>query len=120
MRRQKLTGKFPTDKPPDPENGSPGAVATATGAEVQTSILQQTSSSYPKLAAHASQIRPVKPTAAIRIVISPTPSGRKWTARLDDRVLCVSAWPLRQVSALAVGRRLPRRHHGGDVAAQHR
>ena len=29
----------------------------------------------------------------MRIVISPTASGRKWTARLGERVLCVSAWP---------------------------
>jgi hypothetical protein len=31
--------------------------------------------------------------APLRIVIVPTPSGRKWTARLGERVLCVSAWP---------------------------
>jgi hypothetical protein len=29
----------------------------------------------------------------IVIVIQPTASGRKWAARLGDRVLCVSAWP---------------------------
>ena len=33
------------------------------------------------------------PGAPIRIVIEPTASRRKWTARLGDRVLCVSAWP---------------------------
>ena len=33
MRLQTVTGKFPTEKPPDPENGNPGAVGTATGAE---------------------------------------------------------------------------------------
>jgi hypothetical protein len=33
------------------------------------------------------------PAAPLRIVIQPTASGRKWTARLGDRVLCVSAWP---------------------------
>ena len=93
MRRQTLTGKFPTDKPPDPENGSPGAVATATGAEVQTSVLRQTNPNYAEIAAHASQITPVKPNALLRIVIVPTASRKKWTARLDDRVLCVSAWP---------------------------
>ena len=32
-------------------------------------------------------------TAPLQIVISPTPSGRKWIARLDQRALCVSAWP---------------------------
>jgi hypothetical protein len=26
-------------------------------------------------------------------VIVPTASRKKWTARLNDRVLCVSAWP---------------------------
>jgi hypothetical protein len=31
--------------------------------------------------------------APLRIVIEPTASGRKWTARLDDRVLCVTASP---------------------------
>ena len=34
-----------------------------------------------------------KPAAPFRIVIEPTASGRKWTARLGDRVLCVNAWP---------------------------
>jgi hypothetical protein len=29
----------------------------------------------------------------LRLVIEPTASGRKSTARLGDRVLCVSAWP---------------------------
>jgi hypothetical protein len=29
----------------------------------------------------------------LRIVVVPTASRKKWTARLDDRVLCVSAWP---------------------------
>jgi hypothetical protein len=32
--------------PPDPENASPGAVATATGAEIQTSVLRRTTSQY--------------------------------------------------------------------------
>ena len=107
MRRQKLAGKIPTGKPPDPENRSPGAVATATAAEVQTSILKQTSSSYPTLAAHASQIRSVKPTAAIRIVISPTPSGRKWIALLGERVLCVSAWPFVRSARLLLAEGYP-------------
>ncbi len=31
--------------------------------------------------------------AQLRIVIEPSTSGRKWIARLGDRVLCVSAWP---------------------------
>ncbi len=31
--------------------------------------------------------------APLRIVIVPTASRKKWTARLNGRVLCVSAWP---------------------------
>jgi hypothetical protein len=31
--------------------------------------------------------------APLRIVIVPTASRKKWTARLNDRVLCISAWP---------------------------
>ena len=29
----------------------------------------------------------------LRLVIEPTPNGRKWFARLNDRVICVSVWP---------------------------
>ncbi len=32
MRLQTLTGKFPTKRPPDPANESPGAVGAAIGA----------------------------------------------------------------------------------------
>ena len=32
-------------------------------------------------------------TDALRIIIELTKSGRKWVARLDDRVLCVAAAP---------------------------
>ena len=32
-------------------------------------------------------------TAALRIIIEPTKSGRKWIVRLDNRIVCVSAWP---------------------------
>ena len=32
--------------------------------------------------------------APLQIVIEPTASGRKWTAHLGDRVLCVTASPL--------------------------
>lgn len=47
----------------------------------------------------ASSSSPSKPSTQysadpLRIVIVPTASRKKWTARLDDRVLCVSAWPL--------------------------
>jgi hypothetical protein len=47
------------------------------------------------------QINPVatpktiyRQATAIRIVITPTPSGRKWRASLDGETLCVSASPL--------------------------
>jgi hypothetical protein len=92
MRLQTLTGKFPTERPPDHENKSPGAEDTATGAEVQ-SVLRRTTPNYRKTVAHASSTTPVRPAAPLRIVIEPTASGRKWTARLGDRVLCVSVWP---------------------------
>jgi hypothetical protein len=48
MTHQRDIGKFPTEKPPDPENGSPGAVATATGAKLQ-SVLNGTLPIYCKL-----------------------------------------------------------------------
>jgi hypothetical protein len=32
-------------------------------------------------------------TDALRIIIEPTKNGRKWVARLDDRVLCVASAP---------------------------
>jgi hypothetical protein len=92
MRIQTLTGIFPTERPPDPENGSPGAVGTATGADVK-SVLRRTTTSHPKIVSHASPTTPVRPAAPLRIVIEPTASGRKWTARLRDRVLCVTVWP---------------------------
>jgi hypothetical protein len=44
-------------------------------------------------AAQARPATPVGPAAPLRIVIVPTASRKKWTARLNDRVLCVSAWP---------------------------
>jgi hypothetical protein len=47
MKRQRVIREFPTEKPPDPENGNPGAVGTATGAEVQR-VLQKTNQSYRK------------------------------------------------------------------------
>ncbi len=34
--------------PPDPENESPGSVATETGAEIQTSVLRRTTPKYRK------------------------------------------------------------------------
>jgi hypothetical protein len=92
MRIQTLTGKFPTERPPHPENGSPGTVGTKTGADVQR-VLRRTTPNHRKIVAHASPTTPVRSAAPLRILIEPTASGRKWTARLGDRVLCVSAWP---------------------------
>jgi hypothetical protein len=45
--------------------------------------------------------------APLRIVIEPTASGRKWTARLDDRVLCVTAWPLVKSACLLLAEGYP-------------
>ena len=47
MKRQRLTRKIPTEKPPDPENGSPGTVATGTEAEVQGALVE-TANGYHK------------------------------------------------------------------------
>jgi hypothetical protein len=46
--------------------------------------------------APAHTVQPVTTLARaspLRFVIEPTPGGRKWTARLGDRVLCVTASP---------------------------
>jgi hypothetical protein len=45
MKHQRHVRKFPTEKPPDLESKSPGAVGTATGADLQT-FLQKTNESY--------------------------------------------------------------------------
>jgi hypothetical protein len=45
--------------------------------------------------------------ALLRIVIDPTASGRKWTARLDDRVLRVSAWPFVKSARLLLAEGYP-------------
>jgi hypothetical protein len=47
------------------------------------------------------------PAAPLRIVIQPTASGRKWTARLGDRVLCVSAWPFVKSARLLLAEGYP-------------
>ena len=82
----------PWRPPPDHKNGSPGTAATVTGAEFQ-SVVRRTTARYPKIVAHAGPPTPIKSAAPLRIVIEATASGRKWTARLDDRVLCVTASP---------------------------
>ena len=88
-----LPNKSAPERPPDPENRSPGAARTAAGAEVQR-VLQRTASSYPENGAHANSATAERQdTLSLRIVIEPTASRRKWTARLGDRVVCRSAWP---------------------------
>lgn len=48
MRLQTLPGKFPTERPLDPDNGSPGTVRTATGAEIEKNVLRRTTPHYRK------------------------------------------------------------------------
>ena len=47
MRLQTLTGKFPTEKPPDPKNESPGTARTVSWAEVQSIVLPSVRSAAP-------------------------------------------------------------------------
>jgi hypothetical protein len=84
-RNRSMTARRP---PPDHENRSPGTAGTVTGADIQ-SVPRRTTPNHRKIVAHASPTTPVRPAAPLRIVIEPTASGRKWTARLGDRVL----WP---------------------------
>jgi hypothetical protein len=106
MRIQTFTGKFPTERPPQPENGSPGTLGTETGADVQ-SVLQRTTPNHRKNVAHAVPTTPVRPTAPLRILIEPTASGRKWTARSGDRVLCTSVWPFVKSASLLLAEGYP-------------
>jgi len=46
-------------------------------------------------------------------LIEPTASGRKWIARLRDRVLCVSAWPF-----VKSARRLLAEGHPADTVIE--
>ena len=50
---------------------------------------------------------PIKSAAPLRIVIDATASGRKWTARLGDRVLCVTAWPIGMSARLLLAEGFP-------------
>ena len=61
----------------------------------------------PEIVAHASPTTPARPAAPTRIVIEPTASGRKWTARLGDRVLCVTAWPFVMSARLLLAEGFP-------------
>ena len=96
----------PPDRPPDPENGSVGAVGTASGAEVQ-SVLQRTTPNHRKNVAHASPTTPIRPSAPLRIVIEATASGQKVIARLGDRVLCVTVWPFVKSARLLLAEGYP-------------
>jgi len=57
--------------------------------------------------AHASPTTPVKPAAPLRIEIEPIGSGRKWTASLDGRVLCVTVWPFVKSARLLLAEGYP-------------
>ena len=85
---------------------APGTVGTVTGAEVQTSVLLRTTPNYSKSAAHASPAT-LAQSAALRIVIEPTASGRKWTASFNDRMLCVTAWPFVKLARLLLAEGYP-------------
>jgi hypothetical protein len=60
-----------------------------------------------RIAAHTAPTTSAKPAAPLCIVIVPTPSGRKWTARLGERVLCVSAWPFVKSARLLLAEGYP-------------
>jgi hypothetical protein len=91
MLDQRVTGNFPTSKPKrsryrptTPERRNRGAVGGATGADPELQGVPRRDASRPT---------PKAPVTPLRILIEPTGSGRKWIARLGDRVLCVSASP---------------------------
>jgi hypothetical protein len=75
-------------------------------AEVQ-SVLRRTTSNHRKIDAHASPTTPIKSAVPLRIMIEPTASGRKWIARLGERVLCVSASPFVKSARLLLAEGLP-------------
>ena len=75
-------------------------------AEVQ-SALRRTTSNHRKIDAHASPTTPIKSAVPLRIMIEPTASGRKWIARLGERVLCVSASPFVKSARLLLAEGLP-------------
>ena len=49
----------------------------------------------------------VNPARTLKIVIEPTRSGRKWIARLDDRLLCVTVWPFVKSARLLLAEGYP-------------
>jgi hypothetical protein len=49
MQHQKVRGKFPTGRPPDPKRGSPGTEEAVTGADRKADVLSGTSKRYQSL-----------------------------------------------------------------------
>jgi hypothetical protein len=92
--------------PARPRKWKPDTVGTVTRTEFQ-SVVRRTTPSYRKIVAHFSPTTPIKSAAPLRIVIEATASGRKWIARLDDRVLCVSAWPFVKSARLLLAESYP-------------
>ena len=68
---------------------------------------RRTTSNHRKIDAHASPTTPIKSAVPLRIMIEPTASGRKWIARLGERVLCVSASPFVKSARLLLAEGLP-------------
>ena len=91
---------------PDHENGGPVKVARVTGTIFQ-SVVRRSTPRCRMIVAHASPTTPARPAAPMRIVIEPTASGRKWIARLGDRVLCVTAWPFVMSARLLLAEGFP-------------
>jgi hypothetical protein len=54
-----------------------------------------------------SDAEPSENSPVLRIVIEPTRSGRKWIARLGDRVLCVAAAPFVKSARLLLAEGYP-------------
>jgi hypothetical protein len=83
----------------------PRAVAKALGDKVA-----RRNSSAPGLGhrrTYCSLTIKINPAAPLQIVIEPTASGRKWTARLGGRVLCVTAWPFVKSARLLLAEGYP-------------
>jgi hypothetical protein len=53
----------------------------------------------------------------LRIFIVPTLSGRKWIARFEERVLCITVAPFVKSAQILLAEGVPPRRHDRDVAA---
>lgn len=73
----------------DPLPSGPGSEANLKVATQRLHLRSEAGSARSPSPSNAS----TEANAPVRITIEPTASGRKWIARLDDRVVCVSAWP---------------------------